>query len=124
VDYANDIMNVIVFEGLVRVCNLAGACVIVKAGEMTSVRRNSDGPPVPPVPAPLELMTSAATDTDSGEAVAQAVPTTPRADNSRTKVGGGPVSAGSSKFVWYAVGVVAIVTAVAIHQALESPDRP
>jgi hypothetical protein len=36
----------------------------------------------------------------------------------------GPVSAGSSKFVWYAVGVVAIVTAVAIHQALESPDRP
>src|SRR5271154_2790109 len=127
VDYFNDIMNVIVFEGVVRVCNLAGVCVTVKAGEMTSVRRNSDGPPVLPVPAPLALMTSAAADTDDGEAVAQAVPTTPRADNSRTKVGGGgggPVSAGSSKFVWYAVSVVAIVTAVAIHQALESPDRP
>jgi hypothetical protein len=126
VDYFNDIMNVIVFEGTVKVCNLSGACVIVKAGEMTSVRRGNEGPPVPPVPAPLALMTSAASDTDDGEAVAQAVPnpTTPRADNSRTKVGGGPVSAGSSKFVWYAVSVVAIVTAVAIHQALESPDRP
>ncbi len=126
VDYFNDIMNVIVFEGTVKVYNLSGACVIVKAGEMTSVRRGNEGPPVPPVPAPLALMTSAASDTDDGEAVAQAVPnpTTPRADNSRTKVGGGPVSAGSSKFVWYAVSVVAIVTAVAIHQALESPDRP
>jgi len=25
-------MNVIVFEGLVKVCNLAGVCVLVKAG--------------------------------------------------------------------------------------------
>ena len=37
---------------------------------------------------------------------------------------GPPVSAGTSKFVWYAVGVVALVTALAIHAALESPDRP
>jgi hypothetical protein len=37
---------------------------------------------------------------------------------------GPPVSAGTSKFVWYAVGVVALVTALAIHEALESPDRP
>jgi hypothetical protein len=37
---------------------------------------------------------------------------------------GPPVSAGTSKFVWYAVGVVALVTIVAIHEALESPDRP
>ncbi|MGA2810688.1 MAG: hypothetical protein ABSG16_04765 [Candidatus Acidiferrum sp.] len=37
---------------------------------------------------------------------------------------GPPVSAGTSKFVWYAVGVVALVTAIAIHEALESPDRP
>jgi hypothetical protein len=37
---------------------------------------------------------------------------------------GPPVSAGTSKFVWYAVGVVAVVTALAIHAALESPDRP
>src|SRR5277367_4929617 len=128
VDYFNDIMNVIVFEGTVKVCNLSGACVFVKAGEMTSVRRGNEGPPVPPVPAPLALMTTAASDTDDGETVAQAIPnpTAPRADNSRSRGGaaGGPVSAGSSKFVWYAVGVVAVVTAIAIHQALESPDRP
>ena len=37
---------------------------------------------------------------------------------------GPPVSAGTSKFVWYAVGVVAIVTVLAIHAALESSDRP
>jgi hypothetical protein len=37
---------------------------------------------------------------------------------------GPPVSAGTSKFIWYAVGVVALVTALAIHAALESPDRP
>jgi hypothetical protein len=35
-----------------------------------------------------------------------------------------PISAGTSKFVWYAIGAVAVVTAIAIHEALESPDRP
>jgi len=37
---------------------------------------------------------------------------------------GPPVSAGTSKFVWYAVGVTALVTFFAIQEALESPDRP
>src|SRR5271169_2055734 len=32
VDYVNNLMNVIVFEGQVKVCNLAGACVVAKAG--------------------------------------------------------------------------------------------
>src|SRR5271169_4924461 len=32
VDYSNNLMNVIVFEGQVKVCNLAGACVVAKAG--------------------------------------------------------------------------------------------
>lgn len=35
-----------------------------------------------------------------------------------------PIMAARSKFVWYAVAAVAIVTALAIHKALESPDRP
>jgi hypothetical protein len=35
-----------------------------------------------------------------------------------------PISAGTSKFVWYAIGATALVTAFAIHEALESPDRP
>lgn len=35
-----------------------------------------------------------------------------------------PISAGTSKFVWFAVGGVAIVTILAVQEALESPDRP
>jgi hypothetical protein len=37
-------MNVIVFEGLVKVCNLAGVCVLVKAGQMTNVRNGEPRP--------------------------------------------------------------------------------
>jgi hypothetical protein len=36
--YDNDMMTVIVFGGFVQVCNLAGVCVTVKAGQMTTVR--------------------------------------------------------------------------------------
>lgn len=35
-----------------------------------------------------------------------------------------PRVAGRSRFVWYATAVVAILTIIAIHEALESPDRP
>ncbi|HKN75204.1 MAG TPA: hypothetical protein VJW94_08500 [Candidatus Acidoferrum sp.] len=35
-----------------------------------------------------------------------------------------PLMAAKSKFVWYATAAVVIVTAFAIHKALESPDRP
>lgn len=37
---------------------------------------------------------------------------------------GPPVSAGTSKFVWYAVGVTALVTFFAVQESMESPDRP
>ena len=35
-----------------------------------------------------------------------------------------PISAGHSRFVWFATGAVVLVTAIALHKALESPDRP
>jgi hypothetical protein len=35
-----------------------------------------------------------------------------------------PISAGTSKFVWYAIGATALVTAIVIYEACESPDRP
>ena len=38
--------------------------------------------------------------------------------------GGPPLRAARSKFVWYAVGAVALVTFFAVQEALESPDRP
>jgi len=43
--YENNMMTVIVFEGLVRVCNLAGVCVVVKPGQMTTVRNNDAASP-------------------------------------------------------------------------------
>ena len=43
--YENNMMTVIVFEGLVRVCNLAGVCVVVKAGQMTTVRNGDSTSP-------------------------------------------------------------------------------
>jgi hypothetical protein len=35
-----------------------------------------------------------------------------------------PVKAAKSKFIWYAIAVTALVTVWAVHEALESPDRP
>ncbi len=61
--FENGVMNVIVFEGIVRVCNLAGVCVDVKAGQMTSVRSGDNSPPLPPAPAPLDMLVQAGNDT-------------------------------------------------------------
>jgi hypothetical protein len=38
--------------------------------------------------------------------------------------GGPPIKAAKSKFIWYAIAITAAVTIFAIHEALESPDRP
>jgi hypothetical protein len=46
VSYDNNIMSVIVFEGMVRVCNLAGVCVVVKPGQMTTVRNGDSSAPL------------------------------------------------------------------------------
>jgi hypothetical protein len=38
--------------------------------------------------------------------------------------GGPPIKAAKSKFIWYAIGITAVVTYFAVSEALESPDRP
>jgi len=68
-DNATGTMNVIVFEGLVKVCNLAGVCVIVKAGQMTNVRSNDSTGPQAPTQASLDLLVDAGTTTDVGGGV-------------------------------------------------------
>lgn len=35
-----------------------------------------------------------------------------------------PKKPGRSKFIWYAIGFTAVVTGIAVHEALESPDKP
>jgi hypothetical protein len=36
----------------------------------------------------------------------------------------GPIKAGKSKFIWYAIAFTAIATGIALWQVCESPDRP
>lgn len=63
--YLNAVMQLIVFEGVVKLCNLRGQCVDVGAGMTSTVR--SDQQPDPPTPAtPLQL-TEAAQSTDLEE---------------------------------------------------------
>lgn len=66
VGYENNVMTVIVFEGVVRVCNLAGLCVDVKAGQMTTVRTADNAGPAAPAQAALSLLTETASNTDVG----------------------------------------------------------
>ena len=66
VEYANNTMNVMAFEGLVKVCNLAGLCVLVKAGQMTSVRSGDNSGPLPPQQVTLDLLVASSKDTDPG----------------------------------------------------------
>jgi ferric-dicitrate binding protein FerR (iron transport regulator) len=65
-DNTTNTMNVIVFEGFVKVCNLAGVCVLVKAGQMTSVRSGDNSGPLPPQQATLDLLVASSKDTDPG----------------------------------------------------------
>jgi hypothetical protein len=63
VDYENNVMTVIVFEGFVRVCNLAGVCVVVKAGQTTTVRNGDSAGPAAPAQALLATLTDAVSTT-------------------------------------------------------------
>jgi hypothetical protein len=38
--------------------------------------------------------------------------------------GGPPIKAARSRFIWYAIGVTAVVSFIAFREAFESPDRP
>jgi hypothetical protein len=38
--------------------------------------------------------------------------------------GGPPIKAAKSRFMWYAIGTVALITVWAVHEVYESPDRP
>jgi hypothetical protein len=98
VEYANSTMNVIVFEGLVKVCNLAGACVLVKAGQMTSVRSGDNSGPLPPTQATLDLLVATSKDTDAGQLGVQGV--------------------GPHLGTWWTIGIVLGIAAVGLPIAL------
>jgi hypothetical protein len=88
-EYANSQMNVIVFEGQVKVCNLAGVCVLAKAGQMTSVRSGDNSGPMPPQQATLDLLVASTNDTSPGAGPAVAA-----------------AGAGAHLGIWGTIGIV------------------
>jgi len=63
VAYENNVMTVIVFDGEVKVCNLAGICVGVKAGQLTTVRNGDSNGPAAPSQANLSTLSDAIANT-------------------------------------------------------------
>jgi ferric-dicitrate binding protein FerR (iron transport regulator) len=104
VEYANNTMNVIAFEGLVKVCNLAGVCVLIKAGQMTSVRSGDNSAPLPPQQATLDMLVASSTDTNLGAP-------------------SNAIGAGAHLGVWGTVGIVAGAVGVGLGVGLTRPGR-
>jgi hypothetical protein len=114
VGYENNVMNVIAYEGSVRVCNLAAVCVILKAGQMTNLRSNDSSAPAPPTQAPLDLLVTASKDTEVGP-----------------RPGSGLENAGHiGKGLGFTIGVIAAVPVVVFsvlatrHTAAPVPTNP
>jgi len=105
VEYSNGTMNVIVFEGFVKVCNLAGVCVLIKAGQMTSVRSGDNSAPLPPQQATLDLLVAAGNDTNAGSPA-------------------GSAAAVSHINPWWVVGVVAGAVGIGLGVGLTRPGTP
>jgi len=94
-DKTTGTMNVIVFEGFVKVCNLAGICVIAKAGQTTSVRSGDNSGPTVPLQATLDTLVASTKDTElSGPS--------------------GTAAAGPHTVAWWTIGLVIAVPAVVL----------
>lgn len=104
-DNTAQVMNVIVFEGFVKVCNLAGVCVIVKAGQMTNVRNGDNSAPTPPAQATLDLLVATSNDTNPGTASSLTV-------------------AGPHLGVWGTVGIVAGAVGIGLGVGLTRGSTP
>lgn len=111
IEYANDSMNVIVFEGQVKVCNLAGVCVLAKAGQMTSVHSGNNSEPTPPQQATLDQLVTATNNTIAGVG-----------SNAATAAAG----VGAHLGIWGTIGIVAgaVGTGLGVGLTRSGPPRP
>jgi hypothetical protein len=103
VEYSNSTMNVIVFEGFVKVCNLAGVCVLAHAGQMTNVRNGDNSAPTPPTQATLDLLVASSKDTDAGGTLGANPPVGPHLG------------------VWGTVGIVGATVGIGLGVGLTRP---
>src|SRR5215468_344102 len=95
--------NIVVFEGQVKFCNLAGVCVLVKAGQMSSVRNGDNSSPLNPAQATLDELTAAVNATNL-----------PDKPNGLLRAG----SHGLSKPWGITLGVIAVGAAIAVPVAV------
>jgi FecR-like protein len=97
-------MHVVVFEGVVKVCNLQGVCVLAKAGQMSDVRNGDNAGPTPPAQAPLDVLVAASKETYPGE------------PGGIGGAGAGGLAAGHGLLIGIAIAApIAILTGVMIH---------
>ena len=108
VEYANNTMNVTVFEGFVKVCNLSGVCVLVKSGQFTNVRSGDNSAPMPPQQATLDMLVA------SGQATVMGT----------GSLGPGAAGLGAHLGIWGTVGIVAGAVGVGLGVGLTRPGRP
>lgn len=106
IEYANNSMNVIVFEGQVKVCNLGGACVLAKAGQMTFVRSGNSSEPAPPQQATLDQLVTASNNTIGG------------VGSNVASVGAG---VGAHLGIWGTIGIVAGAVGAGLGVGLTRP---
>jgi len=112
VGYDNGVMNVIAFEGIVRVCNLAGVCVLVKAGQTISLRNNDNSGPLAPTQASLDVLVEAANATKIEGAEPGLLRTA------------GPVGGHPGMVMGIVLGVVAAVPIAIIPTFTRSSSKP
>lgn len=72
-EFLNGMFQIVVFEGTVKFCNLAGVCVTVGAGQIATIRGSQQAPEQPSQATPSEL-TEAAVATSVGAGPAVGVP--------------------------------------------------
>jgi hypothetical protein len=99
--FINGINELIVYEGVVRFCNLAGVCVSVGAGQMSTVRGN-DSPSQPQNVSPSQSMRAAR--------------------STQVEAGAATGAAGGVSTLAVVLGIIAVVVPIVVVTAVNRDD--
>ena len=107
-------MNVVCMEGVCKVCDLAGVCVLLKGGETSGIHGNSS--PSSPAPVSPATLTSAVSATNTSGAAG--------AGAAGAGAAGGGVSAGAATGVGIGAAVAAGVATAVVRSASKTQTCP
>jgi hypothetical protein len=107
-------MNVVCMEGVCKVCDLAGVCVLLKGGEASGIHGNSS--PSSPAPVSPATLTSAVSATNTTGAAG--------AGAAGAGAAGGGVSAGAATGVGIGAAVAAGVATAVVRSASKTQTCP